>query len=59
METQTWLSCHKKFISTENISIHSVSSDDFLHAIFEVAGQQMWNYSSYVKKKKFKLINIS
>ena len=29
METQTWLSGHYKFISAENISILSVSSDDF------------------------------
>ena len=43
METQTWLSCHNKFISAENISILSVSSEDFLHAILEVAGQQMGN----------------
>ena len=52
METPIWLSCHNKFISPENITIHSVSSDDFLHAILEVAEQQMWSYSSYVKKKK-------
>ena len=32
METQTWLSCHNKFISAENITILPVSSDDFLHA---------------------------
>ena len=32
METQTWLSRHKKFISAENIiTILSVSSDDYLH----------------------------
>ena len=37
METQTWLSCHNKFISAENITIISISSDDFLHAILEVA----------------------
>ena len=39
METQTWLSCHNKFISAKNIIILSVSSDDFLHAILEVAEQ--------------------
>ena len=50
METQTRLSYHNKFISAENI-IFSVSSDDFLHAILEVAEQQMLSYSSYVKKK--------
>ena len=32
METPTRLSCHNKFISAENITIFSVSSDDFLHA---------------------------
>ena len=33
METQTRLSRHNKFISTENIiTILSVSSDDYLHA---------------------------
>ena len=52
METQTWLSCHKRFISADNITILSVSSDDYLHAIIEVAEQQMLNSSSYVKKKK-------
>ena len=36
METQTWLSCHYKIISAENITILSVSSDDFLHAILKV-----------------------
>ena len=41
METQTWLNRHYKFISTENITIHSVSSDDFLHAFLEVEEQQM------------------
>ena len=45
MKTQTWLSCHNKFISAENITILSVLPDDFLHVILEVAGQQMWNYS--------------
>ena len=46
METQTWLSCHNEFISVANIIIFSDSSDDFLHALHEVAEQQMWNYSS-------------
>ena len=32
METQTRLSGHNKFISAENITIFSVSSDDYLHA---------------------------
>ncbi len=52
METQTWLSCHYKFILEENITILSVSSDNFLHAFLEVGEQQMWNYSSYLKNKK-------
>ena len=37
METQTRLSHHNKFISAENITIISVSSDDYLHASLEVA----------------------
>ena len=37
METQTWLIRHYKFISAENITILSVSSDDFLHAFLAVA----------------------
>ena len=32
METQTLLSRHNKFILAENITILSVSSDDYLHA---------------------------
>ena len=31
METQTRLSRHNKFISAENITIFSISSDDYLH----------------------------
>ncbi len=31
METQTRLSRHNKFISVENLTIFSVSSDDYLH----------------------------
>ena len=57
METQTRLSCHNKFISAENITRLSVSSDDFLNTILEVAEHQMRNYSSYVydgKKKEKK-----
>ena len=55
METQTSLSCHDKFISAENITILSVSSDGFLHALFEVTEQQMGSYSSYVRKKERKI----
>ena len=50
MEIQTCLSRHYKFISAENITILSVLSDDFLHAFLEVAEQQMWKYSLYLKK---------
>ena len=32
METQTWLSRQNKFISAENITILSISSDDSLVA---------------------------
>ena len=41
METQTRFSHHYKFISAENITIISVSSDDYSHAFLEVAEQQM------------------
>ena len=51
METQSRLSRHYKFISAENITILSVSSDDFLRAFLEVEEQQMWNYSSYSGNK--------
>ena len=37
MENQTRLSRHNKFISAENITILSVSSDDYLHASLKVA----------------------
>ena len=32
MEAQTQLSRHNKFISVENITILSISPDDYLHA---------------------------
>ena len=35
MDTQTCLSRHNKFISAENITLFSVSSDDYLHASLE------------------------
>ena len=35
METRTRLSRHNKFISAENITLFSVSSDDYLHASLE------------------------
>ena len=42
MQTQTRLSRHYKFSSSENIiTIVSVSSDDYLHASLEAAEQQM------------------
>ena len=41
METQTWLSCHYKFIPAENIIILSVSLNNFLHAFLEVAEWQL------------------
>ena len=50
MEIPAWLSRHYKFISMENITILSVSSDDFLHAFLAVLEQQMRNYNSYFKK---------
>ena len=51
METPIWLS-YDKFISAEIITILSVSSDDFFHAILEVEEHQMRNYSSYVCDEK-------
>ena len=57
METQTWLSRHYKFISAENITILSVSSDDILHAFLEVAEQQMWNNSSHLKNINTNYLN--
>ena len=51
METQTRLSHRYKFISVENITIFSVSSDDYLHSSLEVADQQMLNYNSYSEDK--------
>ena len=59
METQTWFSHHYKFILAENISILSISSDDFLHAFIKVAEQQMWNYSSYLKMKNKNKNNLN
>ena len=41
MKTQTRLSHHYEFISPENITLFSVSSDDYLHAFLEVAEQQI------------------
>ena len=57
MYSKTWLSCHYKFISMENITRLSVSSDDFLRAFLEVAKQQMWNYSLYSKNRNKKIKN--
>ena len=37
MEIQTRLSRYNKFILAENITILSVSSDDYLHASLKVA----------------------
>ena len=54
MEIKTWLNCHNKFILTENITVLSVSSDDFLHAILEVADQYMYIYIYMNMKKKTK-----
>ena len=41
MEIQTRLSRHNKFISVENITILSVSSDDYLHASLQAWIQQI------------------
>ena len=42
-----------KCISAENITLLSVSSDDFLYALLEVPEQQIWSYSSNVKKELY------
>ena len=52
METQTKLSCHYKFISAGNITILSVSSDEFLFAILEVAEQQMFSVTLSIAYKR-------
>ena len=52
METQTLLNRHYKFISVENITIPSVSSDDFLHAFLAVAEQQMWNWINILRSMR-------
>ena len=57
MCSKTWLSRHYRFISAENITILSVSSDDFFHVFHEVAEQQMWNYNSHLKNKNKKVKN--
>ena len=41
MKTQTRLSRHYKFISAENITIPTVSSDDYLHTFLPVVEQQI------------------
>ena len=58
METQIRLSHHNKFISAENITIFSVSSDDYLHASSLVTENQMWSYSSYSEDKIKELKNF-
>ena len=51
-ETQTRLSRHNKFISAENISILSVSSDDYLHASLSLqsskCGVTDWIFKIYI-----------
>ena len=44
METQTWLSRHNKFISAENITILSVSSDEYLHASLSSQSSKCGNW---------------
>ena len=49
METQTWLSHHYNFISAENITLLSVSSDDFLHVCMYicVCVNRKWHYITH------------
>ena len=51
METQTRLSRHNKFISAENITIFSVSSDDYLHA--SLLSQSSKHIYIYIKSIDF------
>ena len=51
MATQTRLSRHNKFISAENITILSVSSDDYLHASLS---SQSSKYGVTVRIQKIK-----
>ena len=65
MATQSRLSHHNKFISAENITILSVSSDDYLHASLSLQSSKCGCYSSYSedkikekKKKKKRIKNV-
>ena len=49
METHTRLSRHNKFISAENITILSVSSDDYLHALSTLKDLYDFLHIFYVK----------
>ena len=46
MEAQTRLSCHNTFISTGNITILSLSSDDYLHGSLSSQSREACKYSS-------------
>ena len=46
METQTWLSRHNKFISAENITILSVSSDDYVDICYSATSREASKESS-------------
>ena len=48
METQTWFGCHDKFISAENITILTVSSDDFLLE----AAEYVQHVKSYLRRRR-------
>ncbi len=47
METQTRLSRHNKLISAENITILSISSNDYLHAFLEVGDSHLTRRGVY------------
>ena len=59
METQTWLSRYNKFISAENITILSISSDDFLHALLKEIYEQKRQTSNFIFAPSFKTIKFS
>ena len=62
METETWLSCHNKFISAENITVLSVESIAFFYMqYFKLHNSKYANVESLficVRKKKEKNFKI-
>ena len=59
METQTWLSCHYKFISVENIIILSVSSDIFLQTFLKIAALRKGCKKSSDETKSIEILSAN